>query len=160
MRFTLTALTVLAAGCASPATAEPPGVGVVVHVVDGDTIDVEIGGREERVRLIGIDTPEVHVEGGPPECWGVEASALTAELVPTGTRVRLVRDVVPRDDYGRLLAYVHRVADDLFVNEALLSAGAARPLSIPPNDTYAERFVDAVTAAERAELGLWAACRG
>ena len=80
---------------------------------------------EERVRLIGIDTPETHVEDGPPECFGPEASAFTAGLLPAGTAVRLERDVVGRDDYGRLLAYVHRLDDGLFVNLAIVHQGYA-----------------------------------
>ncbi len=128
--------------------------------MDGDTIDVVVGGREERVRLIGIDTPEVHVEDGPPECHGPEASAFTAALLPPGTEVRLERDVVGRDDYGRLLAYVWRAADDVFANVEIVRQGFARPLTIRPNDTFAATFVAAATAAESDGLGLWGACGG
>lgn len=138
----------------------PPDVGVVVAVVDGDTIDIRIAGRDERVRLIGIDTPETHVDEGPPECYGPEASAHLAGLLPIGSQVRLTRDVVGRDDYGRLLAYVHRRDDGRFVNAALAAGGFARPLTIAPNDAYARRFVDLATAAEAADRGLWEACRG
>ena len=81
-------------------------------MIDGDTFDVDIGGRQERVRLIGINTPETHVEHGPPECFGPEAAEYTSSLLPVGTEVRLTRDVVGRDDYGRLLAYVYRRSDD------------------------------------------------
>lgn len=138
----------------------PPDVGVVDFVIDGDTIDIEIGGRDERVRLIGINTPETHVEDGPPECFGPEAAQFTRTLLPVGTEVRLTRDVVGRDDYGRLLAYVYRRGDDLFVNEAIVAGGYARPLTIRPNDAYAEVFVDRATAAEASDLGLWSACSG
>ena len=81
-------------------------------------------------------------------------------LLPAGTAVRLERDVVGRDDYGRLLAYVHRVDDGLFVNEAIIRQGYATPLTIEPNDTFAGQFVAAATAAENDGLGLWAACTG
>ena len=138
----------------------PPDVGVVEWVVDGDTIDVEIAGSEERVRLIGINTPETHTDTGAPECYGPEAFAFTGSLLPVGTEVRLVRDVVGRDDYGRLLAYVFRRDDDVFVNERIIGDGYARPLSIGPNTAYADRFVAAATAAEAADLGLWGACGG
>jgi micrococcal nuclease len=138
----------------------PPDVGVVEWVVDGDTVDIEIAGAEERVRLIGINTPETHTDTGAPECYGPEAFAFTRSLVPVGTEVRLVRDVVGRDDYGRLLAYVFRRDDDLFVNETIIGGGHARPLSIGPNTAYADRFVAAATAAEAADLGLWRACGG
>ena len=138
----------------------PADVGVVDFVIDGDTIDIEIGGRHERVRLIGIDTPETYVEDGPPECYGPEASEFMRTLLPVGTEVRLTRDVVGRDDYGRLLAYVYRRDDDLFVNEAIVAAGYARPMTIRPNDAYSPRFVAQATAAEAADLGLWRACAG
>jgi micrococcal nuclease len=148
------------AACAGGGGPTEPGAAVVERVVDGDTIDVRISGRDERVRLLGIDTPETRVEDGPPECFGPEASAYTATLLPRGTRVRLERDVVGRDDYGRLLAYVYRAVDGLLVNEELVRDGYAHVLRIAPNGLYHDRFVAAATAAERAGLGLWAACGG
>ncbi len=108
--------------------------------------------------MLGIDTPEVHLEGAPPECFGPEAAAFTASLLPPGTRVRLERDVVGRDHYGRLLAHVYRLADGLLVNEAILRAGYAQPLTIEPNEVFAERYVAATVAAEADDLGLWATC--
>ena len=107
-------------------------------MIDGDTVDVVIAGVEERVRLIGINTPETHTDTGVPECFGPEAFAFTRSLLPVGTEVRLVRDVVGRDDYDRLLAYVFRRDDGLFVNEAIIGGGYARPLSIAPNTAYAQ----------------------
>lgn len=152
-------------GCSSAASpdataASIPGAATVVVVIDGDTVVLDIDGTEEHVRLIGIDTPEVFVdEGGAPECWGAEASAVTKSLLPRGTAVRLERDVVGRDDYGRLLAYVFLI-DDQMVNETIVAAGAATPLSIAPNTAYAPRFVAAARAAEAAGLGLWGGCAG
>src|SRR6185436_5165424 len=84
-------LLLVAVGCRPDA---PPSDVVVEHVVDGDTVDVVLGDRRERVRLIGIDTPEVYVQDGPPECFGPEASAYTKQLLPEGTQIRLERDVV------------------------------------------------------------------
>lgn len=154
-RSTVVALLVATAACASA----PTDRAEVIRVVDGDTIDVEIGGREERVRLLGIDTPEVHVpDGESPDCFGAEASAYTAQLLGEGAAVRLERDVVGRDDYGRLLAYVYRIEDGTMVNEALVRQGYARPMRIEPNGIFAERFVAAAVAAEAGGLGLWAAC--
>ncbi len=153
------ALLPLAAGCA---TAVPTAAtATVVEVVDGDTVVIDVGGREEPVRLIGIDTPEVFVdEGEQPDCFGPEASAFTTGLLPPGTAVRLERDVVGRDDYDRLLAYVYVVADGQMVNEAIIAGGFATPLSIVPNTAHAARFVAAASAAEAAGLGLWGACGG
>ena len=149
---------VLAVGCRPAAVA---ATATVVEVVDGDTVVLDVGGREEPVRLIGIDTPEVFVdEGEQPECYGPEASAFTKGLLPPGTAVRLERDVVGRDDYDRLLAYVYLVADGRMVNEAIIAGGFATPLSIVPNTAYAARFVAAASAAEAAGLGLWGVCGG
>jgi micrococcal nuclease len=72
--------------------------------------------------------------------------------------VRLERDVVARDDYGRLLGYVYRASDDVFVNYEIVRHGFAQPLTIAPNTTFAELFVDAARAAEGDDVGLWAAC--
>jgi micrococcal nuclease len=130
---------------------------VVDHVVDGDTIDVRIAGRRERVRLIGINTPETKDPRKPVECYGPEASALTTMLLPPGTAVRLERDAEARDDYGRLLAYVRR-RDGLFVNLELARQGAAEVLSIRPNTAYADLIATAVAEARRARRGLWGAC--
>ncbi len=137
-----------------------PGVGVVEAVVDGDTVDVSIGGRRERVRLIGIDTPEPVGGRREAECYGTEASRRTAELLPVGTQVRLERDAEPRDRYDRLLAYVHRVDGELFVNLDLVADGFADTLSIEPNTTYASTFAAAAAEARRSGLGLWSACGG
>lgn len=131
---------------------------VVDFVIDGDTIDVILDSGEERVRLIGIDTPEEGRDGEPSECFADEATAFTASLLPIGTPVRLERDVVGRDDFGRLLAYVYRASDGLFVNEAILRNGFGQPLTIEPNSTFADRFVDAAFAAEADDLGLWVSC--
>ena len=84
----------------------------------------------------------------------------TASLLAVGSEVHLVRDVVGRDVYGRLLAYVYRSSDDLFVNEAVIAGGYARVLTIPPNDAFAGRFADDAAAAAGAGLGLWAVCAG
>jgi micrococcal nuclease len=130
---------------------------VIVHVVDGDTVDVRIDARTERVRLIGINTPETKDPRRPVECYGPEASALTALLLPTGTGVRLERDAEARDDYGRLLAYVWR-SDGLFVNQELARQGAAVVLSIRPNTAYAALIAAAADQARRARRGLWGAC--
>src|SRR5688572_15199922 len=118
---------VIASACDGPA-GPGDGIATVREVVDGDTIDVAIGGRDERVRLIGIDTPETKKPDSPIECYGPEASAYTSDLLPAGTEVRIERDIVGRDDYGRLLGYVHRTSDGLFVNLAIVEAGFAQPL--------------------------------
>ena len=166
VRLVVAALVLLATtlSCTGNPDAIGDGLAVVTHVVDGDTIDVEIGGRTERVRLIGIDTPETKKPNTPIECWGPEASAFTASLLPEGTEVRIERDIVGRDDYGRLLGYVHLVeaADTdgmgTFVNMQIIEQGFARPLTIEPNSTFAREFADAAGRAALADLGMWGAC--
>jgi micrococcal nuclease len=135
-----------------------PGEAEVVRVVDGDTIVVRVTGGEERVRLIGVDTPESVDPRRPVECFGKEAAARTAELLPAGTAVRLERDVEARDRYDRLLAYVYRADDGTFVNRALLEDGYAQPLTIPPNVAHAADFAAAARTAREAGAGLWSSC--
>ncbi len=136
------------------------GEAVVVRVVDGDTVVVEVGGAEENVRLIGIDTPESVARDRPNECFGIEASHRLAELLPPGTVVRLTRDVEPRDIYDRLLAYVQRQTDGLFINAAQVGDGYAVAKDYPPNTTYRADLERAEAAARAAGLGLWPACGG
>lgn len=149
------ACSVLGAACA----AEPvDGTATVTEVVDGDTLTVRLSGRTETVRLIGIDTPETVHPTKPVECFGPEASAFTKSLLPPGTEVSLVRDAEARDRYGRLLAYVTRVDDGLFVNRAILDNGMAVPLSIEPNTAHQRDFAEVAYRASAARLGLWGAC--
>ena len=131
----------------------------VARVVDGDTIDVTVDGTEERVRLIGIDTPETVKPNTPVQCYGPEASEHTKELLPPGTPVYLERDLVARDDYGRLLSYVFRT-DGVFVNRDLIDNGFARPLEIKPNLAYHVYFEQGAENARAAGLGLWSHCPG
>jgi micrococcal nuclease len=137
-----------------------PGEAVVVRVVDGDTVVVAVGGAEENVRLIGIDTPESVARDRPDECFGAEAAQRLAELLPPGTVVRLTRDVEPRDIYDRLLAYVQREPDGLFVNAAQVGDGYAVAKDYPPNTTYRADLERAERAARAAGRGLWPACGG
>jgi micrococcal nuclease len=132
----------------------------VADVVDGDTIEVELGDGIEDVRYIGIDTPESVAPGQPVECFGPEASEQNARLVE-GERVRLTFDAEERDDYGRLLAYVHVAGDgpaNVFVNAELMRRGYARTLTIAPNDRFADRFDRLEQAAANAGRGLWGEC--
>jgi micrococcal nuclease len=126
----------------------------VVSVTDGDTIDVLLDGEVESVRYIGIDTPESNPDQ-PLECYGDEASNLNEGLVADRT-VRLSFGPERRDDYGRLLAYVH--AGDTFVNAELVRRGFARSLTISPNDGFAGLFERLEAEAGRAGIGLWGAC--
>jgi micrococcal nuclease len=164
MRRLLLALAVLvAAGCGATLmggedVGAPAGgalEGRVVRVVDGDTIQVQLGGRREKVRYIGVDTPESVKPGTPVQCFAKAASAANARLV-AGRRVRLELDAEERDRYGRLLAYVH--VGRVFVNAELVRRGYAVPLTIPPNVRYVERFRALARDAREHGRGLWSAC--
>ena len=135
------------------------GNATVERVVDGDTIIVHVDGRRERVRFIGMDTPESVKPNTPVQCFAIAASDRTKALLPAGTPVRLVRDVEQRDKYKRLLAYVYRARDNLFVNLSLVRDGYAQPYTFPPNVAHTNEFVAAAADARNAGRGLWSACR-
>lgn len=144
----------ITASGAGPFAAVP----TVTKVIDGDTIDVRIGRQVRRIRLIGIDTPETKDPRKAVQCFGKEASARTAALLPPGTEVRLERDVEETDVYDRTLAYVYRASDGLFVNLSLVAEGLADTLRIAPNTAHAAAFAEAAARARNQQLGLWKAC--
>lgn len=154
--------------CAAPSTAATvpiPGrndrglPATVNHVIDGDTVELQFtDGSSDRVRLLGIDTPETVKPNAPVDCFGPEASARSKELLPDGTEVIIQRDQEARDRYGRLLAYIWRRSDGLFVNSSLVIDGYARTLAIAPNNAHrSDLSADAATARANGS-GLWGAC--
>ena len=175
---------VLLAGCApevdlsvqAPATfsSEPGGyeTATVTRVVDGDTIVVDITGRtdgpgagaaplgpDQRVRLLGIDTPESVDPRRPVGCFGKEASA-AASAFTQGQEVRLVADIEEVDGFDRLLRYVY--LGDEMVNARLVVNGYATVFTYPPNVRHADLFVELQREAREAERGLWSpgTCNG
>ena len=128
---------------------------LVVDVIDGDTIEARIDGEVEDVRYIGIDTPESVKPDSPIECYGRKASRFNRRLVEDQW-VRLDYDLERRDIYGRLLAYVY--VGDRFVNAELVRRGYATTLTIPPNDTFADRFDRLQQRAGNRGRGLWGRC--
>jgi len=145
------------AGGALPGGRGPAGEGVVTRVVDGDTVHVALGGHDETVRYIGIDTPESVKPDTPVQCFAEAASAANRRLV-AGQEVRVAYDVEQRDRYGRLLAYVYRLRDGAFVNAQLVRDGYARTLTIPPNVRFAGEFAALARRAQERRRGLWRAC--
>lgn len=146
----------------APETAIVALPATVVRVIDGDTAVFQLeGGAEEKVRFIGVDTPELSGEGS---VYGAEASAYTAAALPVGTQVFLEQDVQERDVYGRLLAYVwlteptalteSELRDRLF-NAKLALDGYAQQMTIQPDSKYAEYFTTFVAEARASEVGLW-----
>lgn len=139
----------------------------VDRVIDGDTIQVTLeGGQEkERVRLIGVDTPETKHPQKPVEYFGQEASAFTTSLIE-GEKVYLEKDVSDRDRYQRLLRYVwldqpthkpvsDREIENLCVNAILLKKGFAKIATFPPDVHYTDRFVELERKARENKAGLW-----
>ena len=158
------ALLIGLASCSSSSQLLPPqdrqsDLVKIAHVIDGDTVDIDIKGRTERVRLIGVNTPETKHPTKPIECFGPEANAYMTQLLPKGTTVRIERDVEARDRYGRMLLYLYLGSDNLFINLDLVARGYGTPMSIEPNTFHRNDFVRAAAQAEAADVGLWKACR-
>ncbi len=136
---------------------EPPsttGTVPVARVVDGDTIDVTIWDETRRVRLLLVDTPEVH---RGKECYGPEASDYVSSLLPEGSAVRLERDVRDTDAFGRLLRYVY-LPDGRMLNELLLEEGYATLYDSGDDEQHEQRLREAEGRAREAGAGLWTAC--
>ena len=135
----------------------------VMRVIDGDTVKLS---NRERVRLIGIDTPEVyeseklyrdasrsHKDIRAIQEMGRRASRFVKELID-GKTVRLEFDAQRRDRYGRLLAYLY-LEDGTFVNARIVEEGYAKTYTIPPNVKYASLFSKLQGEARRQGRGLW-----
>jgi micrococcal nuclease len=141
-----------------PRGEKEPLRGRVVRTVDGDTIQVRLASGVEKVRYIGIDTPEVHHPTRGEEPGGRAATEVNRRLV--GNRaVRLEPDVQARDHYGRLLAYVWVTGPDgaeIMVNAELVRLGYAAVLTVPPNVRHAELFRKLAAEAREQHRGLWA----
>ena len=156
MRGAIAVSALLFAGVvAVPALAAPRSSreATVIRVEDGDTIDVRLGDRVERVRYIGMDAPEVPHYGVGGERGAAVAAQLNETLVGSG-RVSLEFDRERRDRYGRLLAYVW--VGDAMINIEMVRRGYARALTIRPNVRYERWFASAEAEARTSRLGLWA----
>lgn len=169
-----TATSPASSGTSAPATAPvlawtpPPGLAptgrteaaTVVRVVDGDTIIVRLNGRDERIRYIGMDTPESVKPDSPVEPFGAEAADENRRLV-AGRAVTLERDVSDRDQYGRLLRRVWVQRDSsagsgwILVGLELVRLGYAQAYTYPPDVKYADLIIAAQRAARETGLGLW-----
>lgn len=126
---------------------------LVIEVIDGDTIKIEGG---QKIRYIGIDTPETVHPSKPVEYFGIEASNKNKELVE-GKQVKFEKDISETDRYGRLLRYIW--VGDIFVNDYLVRQGYAYASTYPPDVKYAEQFVQAQREARENNRGLWASCQ-
>ncbi|MFC2001254.1 thermonuclease family protein [Chloroflexota bacterium] len=128
------------------ACSSPPETATVTRVIDGDTIIINTG---QRVRYIGIDTPEIHPV---MEAYGMEAWQVNRQLV-AGKEVRLERDISETDKYGRLLRYVY--IDDIFVNAELVRQGLAEAKAYPPDTKYQDYLEQRERAAKASGKGIW-----
>jgi endonuclease YncB( thermonuclease family) len=135
-----------------------PGLYQVTEFVDGDTIAVNMNGNGEKVRLIGVDTPETHDPRKPVQCFGIAAATYTKQLIGMNN-VRLEADPLNtnRDRYNRLLRYVY-VPDGRLVNAEIIKNGYGFAyLSFP--FTKADEFRQYQTEARQANKGLWSSCQ-
>ena len=140
----------------SPAATVPSGgYFKVEQVFDGDTIAVKINGTVEKVRFLGVDTPETHDPRKPVQCFGREAAAWTSQAL-VGRSVRLETDSAQgeRDKYGRLLAYVWR-DDGVLVNQELIMNGYAHEYTYQVPYKYQQTFQAEEARAQEKQLGLW-----
>lgn len=127
----------------------------VTKVVDGDTIEVNMDGKTEKLRLIGIDTPETVDPRKPVQCFGREASNKAKELLE-GKKVRLESDTSQdnRDKYDRLLRYVH-LEDGTSYNKLIIAEGYAHEYTYNTPYKYQSEYKQAQKDAENAQKGLW-----
>ena len=152
-------------GYCLPQGPDPEREPILVHVdtvVDGDTFYATHvgGGATEKVRIIGIDTPELYVDYGDPECWAQEAYELLDARID-GQDVWLSFDYNDDDPYDRTLAYVHLgLDDDDFVNRWLLREGAGPTLLYDDTPSFHDEFRQDESEARTANAGYWGACSG
>lgn len=159
-------LAALGAGAAQSGRAEltpadqilQPGYYRVVSVSDGDTITVQIGGRNEAVRMIGVDTPETHDPRKPVQCFGKAASQFTKDAMQRAGQVRLEASTQDndRDKYQRLLRYVY-LPNGTLHNAALIQQGYGFAYTVFPHDKL-EAFRALEREARQEQRGLWSGC--
>ncbi len=139
----------------------------VVRVVDGDTLKIRYWGKEESIRLIGIDTPESRVNKKTKRDakrsgqdiktiieMGKRATKYVESLVKPGDLITIEFDAQEKDRYGRLLGYVY-LSNGKMLNEEIVKAGYANVMTIPPNVKYKDRFLKAYQEARERKRGLW-----
>ncbi len=139
----------------------------VVRVVDGDTLKIRYWGKEESIRLIGIDTPESRVNKKTKKDakrsgqdiktiieMGKRATEYVESLVKSGNLITIEFDAQQRDRYDRMLRYVY-LSNGKMLNEEIVKAGYANVMTIPPTVKYKDRFLKAYQEARKRKRGLW-----
>lgn len=140
-------------------TQTPYTTAKVTNVIDGDTIKIDTG---QKVRYIGINTPEITYPEKPNDCFALEAKEKNKELVE-GKTVKLEKDISETDKYGRLLRYVFlnnplSTNEAVFINKILITEGYARIMTIPPDLQYYSLFKEEQVKAKENKKGLWNQC--
>jgi len=131
----------------------------VVKVIDGDTITINFNSKQEKVRLLGIDTPELKNDQGKVDCYAYEAKReLDSRLQGEKVKLEFDQSQGQYDKYQRLLAYVYRASDGLFLNEELLQIGAAREYTYDKPYRYQSEFRQLQSRAKIDSSGLWGTC--
>ncbi len=125
----------------------------VIRVIDGDTFEIQGG---IKVRLIGVDTPEMKNKNKTIDCFAQEAKQKMEKLL-TNQEVVLEKDVSETDRYGRLLRYVY--LEDKMINDTLVKEGYARIATFPPDVKFKDQFLASERQAREAKAGLWQACK-
>ena len=144
-----------------PAAAAPCRTPILVsvnHVVDGDTVFVQTTTGEEKIRLIGVDTPEFGYEDDPDECYASEAKGFLAQLIED-RQIWLTFDQTCVDTYNRTLAYLHtNIGSHGFVQRQILQRGMAPDFPFSDTPTFNDVFAEDAANAAAAGLGGWSAC--
>ncbi|MDP4086817.1 MAG: thermonuclease family protein [Bacillota bacterium] len=127
----------------------------IVKNIDGDTVEINLNGKVEKIRMLCIDTPETHHPRLGVQPFGPEAAAYTAKILTVGKKVQIEPGIGNgRDKYGRLLAYIF--VDDKMFNEMLLEKGLARVAYIyAPNTKYVDEFYSIQKKAQQEGIGIW-----
>jgi micrococcal nuclease len=135
--------------------AKDEGIYKVVSVTDGDTITIERDNIRSVVRLLGIDTPELHKPNTPVQCYAKEAK-LFLETLLLGKEVRLVKDIEDKDKYGRLLRYVF--LNEMNVSTVIIGNGFSYIYDKPPNKLYYNEILTEMVHSMNQKKGLWKTC--
>jgi len=152
---------------ATPALSQSTETATILKVVDGDTLNIQFQGKQESIRLIGIDCQESKKNSKAKEdakrsgqdiqtivVLGKRSTVFTKSLVKNGDEVKIEFDVKQRDKNRRILAYVY-LYDGRMLNEEIVKAGFGQPSTYPPNVKYQERFQKAYQEARGNRRGLW-----
>ncbi|MBX7143917.1 MAG: thermonuclease family protein [Oligoflexia bacterium] len=165
--FLAAALAVFLSYQPAEAARPDPDQAQLLRVIDGDTLKIRLAGRDENIRLIGIDTPEREANEKALRdskrsqtdirvivSQGLAAKAHLESLIPANATLRIEFDVERHDRYGRLLGYVYRT-DGLMLNQTMVRDGYAYTMTVPPNVKYEQLFRAEFKAARHDKRGLW-----